>query len=244
MDEGASIGRRVAFFGGSFDPPHAGHVALARAARAALLLDTVLFVPVGAQPLKPEGSSASFEDRLAMTRLAIAGESGFSVSLLDAPKPLAGPNYTADSLVRLRAQIPVGGALFCLVGADSFLSLRHWHRAAEIPFLAALIVVSRPGLPLEDLSGALPAGLAVVPDPVGFQPAGEAVREAVELRSYRVSNFTGETAPLYVLPGLHLEISASQIRSAIGAAADDSAEEPSLLSPKVLEYIRAHGLYR
>jgi len=63
-----------AYFGGSFDPPHCGHIAVALAARAALALDTVLFAPVGAQPLKPSGPSASFEHRLAMTRLAIAGE--------------------------------------------------------------------------------------------------------------------------------------------------------------------------
>ncbi len=60
--EGNQGGSRVAFFGGSFDPPHLGHLAVARAARAAFRLDTVLFAPVGAQPLKPEGSAASFED--------------------------------------------------------------------------------------------------------------------------------------------------------------------------------------
>src|ERR1700690_766755 len=91
-------GSRVAFFGGSFDPPHLGHLAIARAARDAFHLDTVLFAPVGVQPLKPDGSSASFEDRLAMTRLAIDGEPGFAISLADAPKsPAPGsaqPNYT------------------------------------------------------------------------------------------------------------------------------------------------------
>src|ERR1019366_5402072 len=98
-------GSRVAFFGGSFDPPHLGHLAIARAARDAFHLDTVLFAPVGAQPLKPEGSSASFEDRLAMTRLAIEGQPGFELSLADAPKPSDGrglkpnytPNYTIDT---------------------------------------------------------------------------------------------------------------------------------------------------
>src|SRR5215469_14916173 len=83
--EGMGSGARIAFFGGSFDPPHLGHLAIARAARDALQLDRVLFAPVGAQPLKPKGSTASFEDRLAMTELAIAGERGFEVSLADAP---------------------------------------------------------------------------------------------------------------------------------------------------------------
>ena len=81
---------RVAFFGGSFDPPHLGHLAVARAAQAGLRLDRVLFAPVGAQPLKPEGSTASFENRVEMTRLAIAGEEGFEISLADAPKRICG----------------------------------------------------------------------------------------------------------------------------------------------------------
>src|SRR5271157_3430653 len=84
--QGATAGR-IAFFGGSFDPPHYGHLAVARAARSALALDTVLFAPVAAQPLKPLGSTANFDHRLAMTRLAIEGEPGFSISLSDAPSP-------------------------------------------------------------------------------------------------------------------------------------------------------------
>lgn len=67
MDGFSGEGRRVAFFGGSFDPPHLGHLAVARAARKALCLDRVLFAPVGAQPLKPAGSTAPFADRLRMT---------------------------------------------------------------------------------------------------------------------------------------------------------------------------------
>src|SRR5580698_1179182 len=73
-DRTGSPARRVAFFGGSFDPPHLGHLAIARAARKALELDTVLFAPVGTQPLKAQGATASYQDRLEMTRLAITGE--------------------------------------------------------------------------------------------------------------------------------------------------------------------------
>jgi len=141
-------GRRVAFFGGSFDPPHLGHLAVARAARAALGLDTVLFAPVGAQPLKPAGSSASFEDRVAMTRLAIDGEPGFELSLADAPKPDGSPNFTIDTLRLLRAQMPVDSRLFLLMGADSLsgcatgIDLRRshlwrdwsWRRVPDLPW--------------------------------------------------------------------------------------------------------------
>jgi nicotinate-nucleotide adenylyltransferase len=161
MDPRSIDARRVAFFGGSFDPPHLGHLGVARAAQAALGLDTVLFAPVGAQPLKPQGSTACFEDRLAMTRLAIAGEPGFAVSLDDAPKSSGAPNYTLETLLTLRAELSPESTLFCLMGADAFAAFRHWHRAAEIPFVASLIVVSRPGESLHDLKAQLPICLTI-----------------------------------------------------------------------------------
>src|SRR5208283_3810372 len=104
MDQPPRGGRRVAFFGGSFDPPHLGHLAVARAAQRALGLDTVLFAPVGAQPLKPVGATASFDDRVAMTKLAIAGEPGFAISLADAPKASGVPNYTLETLENLQRE--------------------------------------------------------------------------------------------------------------------------------------------
>src|SRR5579863_7237462 len=106
MDRDRGVQRRVAFFGGSFDPPHLGHLAVARAARAALGLDTVIFAPVGAQPLKPKGSIADFEDRVAMTRLAVADDPGFVVSLADAPMRTGKPNFTFETLESLRGELP------------------------------------------------------------------------------------------------------------------------------------------
>jgi nicotinate-nucleotide adenylyltransferase len=234
---------RVAFFGGSFDPPHLGHLAVARAARAALGLDTVLFAPVGAQPLKPQGSTAGFEDRLAMTRMAVASEPGFAVSLADAPKPSGAPNFTLETLLGLRAKLPPGSALFCLMGADSFFALRLWHRAAEIPFAAPLIVASRPGQPLDDLKAGLPEGLTmeslsqtVLPD------------SGVEVRPYLLLNRAGDRAPFYLLPGLNVEISASEIRAQIRdlahATPETAVSGQALLPSSILDYLRSHGLYR
>jgi nicotinate-nucleotide adenylyltransferase len=260
MDQTPSGGRRVAFFGGSFDPPHLGHLAVARAARTALALDAVLFAPVGAQPLKPAGSAASFEDRMAMTRLAIAGEPGFRLSLIDAPNPGSAPNYTLNTLLSLRAGLPSDGELFCLMGADSFLSLRRWHRAAEIPFAAPLVVASRPGQPLDDLVAALPAGLHLEADPgalqAGLESRGPGPRSGpksgIALRTLLLGNAANETAPLYLLPGLHVDISASQIRNQIrdqireqaAGEPESSLSQPRLLPASVMDYIRAHGLYR
>jgi nicotinate-nucleotide adenylyltransferase len=254
MEQPAAV-KRVAFFGGSFDPPHFGHLAVARAARAALELDAVLFAPVGAQPLKPSGSTASFDDRVAMTRLAIAGEEGCEVSLADAPRSSGEPNFTLETLLSLRAALPREGVLFCLMGADAFLGLRAWHRAAEIPFVAPLVVASRPGQQLEGMRSALPDGLTLEPLPERAQAefrrkAGSArpnhVRPAVE--AYLMHNAIGESAPFFVLPGVEVEISASQVRETIhrrfSASPSHPAPELGLLPHAVLDYIHDRGLYR
>jgi nicotinate-nucleotide adenylyltransferase len=248
MNQPIGRGPRVAFFGGSFDPPHLGHLAVARAARAALNLDSVLFAPVGAQPLKPQGSTARFADRLAMTRLAIGTEEGFAVSLADAPNPSDAPNYTLETLLRLRAELPQEGVLFCLMGADSFAGLRGWHRGAEIPFVTPLVVASRPGERLDDLRAALPEGLGVGPvlEAEGRQPdvSQPASSGEVEMRRYLLSNRAGEEAPFYLLPGLEVGISASAIRQQVRAASGSQTPVDAVLPEAVSAYIRAHGLYR
>jgi nicotinate-nucleotide adenylyltransferase len=238
----------VAFFGGSFDPPHLGHLAIARAARDLLHLDAVLFAPVGAQPLKPAGASAGFEDRVAMTRLAIAGNPGFVVSLVDAPRPSGKPNYTLETLLALHNQLAPNGELFFLMGADSFLGLRTWHRAAEIPFAAALIVASRPGQDLDDLREALPAGLTIQPAPEFDQDLEEGVPDRspdrLRVQSFQVNDSAGKTAPFYLLPDLHVEISASAIRDQVAAASAQAGAGSELLPQAVAAYIREHKLYR
>jgi nicotinate-nucleotide adenylyltransferase len=240
--KGAS-GRRIAFFGGSFDPPHLGHLAVARAAQTALGLDTVLFAPVGAQPLKAQGATAGFEDRLAMTRLAIAGEPGFEISLADAPMASGGPNYTLETLERLHQKL-AGSALFLLMGADSFFGLRHWHRAAEIPFAAPLIVASRPGQPLQGVKAALPRGLEMEAVDGGNPAPG-----GVEVREFLLRNEAGEAANFYLLPGLDIRISASEIRELLRIRelprpAAGAAEALAWLPDAVARYVEEHGLYR
>ena len=234
--------RRVAFFGGSFDPPHLGHLAVAR---AALELDTVLFAPVGAQPLKTQGSTAGYEDRVEMTRLAIAAEPGFEVSLADAPKPSGEPNYTLETLETLHGGMGEDCLLFFLMGADSFLGLRKWHRAAEIPFAAPLIVASRPGQKMKGVKAALPPGLTMESAPMRSETRG-----GVEVRTFWLTNQVGDRAVLYLLQGLDVPISASEIRAGIGAAIRAASGQEAqtagreLVPPAVAEYVRARGLYR
>ena len=233
--------RRVAFFGGRFDPPHLGHLAVARAARTALDLDAVLFAPVGVQPLKGRGATAGYQDRVAMTKLAITGEPGFELSLADAPTASGAPNYSLDTLESLRSQL-AGCALFFLMGADAFFGLRLWRRAAQIPFVAPLIVASRPGQRLGNIRAALPEGLTLE---AADEDSGE--RGHKDVCAFLVRNQAGETADFYLLPGLDVPISASDIRARIQAEPFPGrplVSHPDLLPQPVLEYIRTHGLYR
>jgi len=224
--------QRVAFYGGSFDPPHLGHLAVACAARDLLGLDRILFAPVGAQPLKQAGSAAGFEDRVAMTRLAIAGEPAFELSLIDAPRPDPSggwrSNYTIETLERLHSELPAGTELFQLMGADSFRTLHLWRRSAEIPFAATLIVASRPGEPLDDLARTLPEGIEL---------SNDEVLDGGAVRRYVLTDTSGRNAQLFLLPGLHVEISATAIRGKWRAVR-------KLLPASVAEYIESHRLYR
>lgn len=239
MDIPALDCRRVAFFGGTFDPPHRGHLAVARAAQRALHLDAVLFAPVGTQPLKPLGSTASFDDRVTMTRLAIEGDPSFFVSLADAPSPTGTPNYTIDTLINIRSELPFDAELFCLMGADSFVGLRRWHRGVEIPFVAPLIVASRPGQPLEEIAEILPTGLSIGTNAV---PASQSHDD--DLRIYTLRNSTGATKPFFLLPGVHVDISATEIREQVRDIADKNPTGRNLLPDAVYAYIAARGLYR
>lgn len=146
---------RVGYFGGSFDPPHRAHLAVARAARDRFRLERVLLAPTGKQPLKPAGSSAPFVDRLAMTALLCSGEAALESSSLDAPRLDGLPNYTVDVLRKLRAELPPNAALFAITGADAFESLPQWRDAPQLLTLAEWIVVSRPGHSVAELD-ALP----------------------------------------------------------------------------------------
>jgi nicotinate-nucleotide adenylyltransferase len=125
------------------------------------------------------------------------------------------------------------------MGADSFVNLRHWHRAAEIPFSARLIVASRPGERLDCLDAFLPPGLALENATVQ-----EENRSDVEIRCYLLRNQAGEQTPFYLLPGLDVEISASEIRAQIHAGAEGLPAEQAPLAGAVSEYIRSRGLYR
>ncbi|MCK6481100.1 MAG: nicotinate (nicotinamide) nucleotide adenylyltransferase, partial [Planctomycetes bacterium] len=136
---------RVGILGGSFDPVHLGHVALAEAARDRLALDRVLLVVARSQPLKPGGPAAGGEDRLAMVRLAVEGRPRLEASDLELRRP--GPSYTVDTLRALRTALPPGAELLLLLGADALAEMPRWREAAEVRRMASVVAGLRAGAP-------------------------------------------------------------------------------------------------
>jgi nicotinate-nucleotide adenylyltransferase len=137
-------GARIGVFGGSFDPIHVGHLIVAEVLQHALSLECVIFLPAGRPPHKPTQQLAADADRLAMLKLALAGAPCFEVSTVDLDRP--GPNYTAESLGVLRAQLPQNCELYFLIGQDSLRDFPTWHAPAEIARQARLGVALRPGV--------------------------------------------------------------------------------------------------
>jgi nicotinate-nucleotide adenylyltransferase len=209
---------RAGFFGGTFDPPHRGHLAVARAAADEFSLDAIFFAPVASQPLKPGGTHASFTDRLAMVELLCAaqtdssGHTHFVPSDLDAPRKDGHPNFTIDTLSRLRGVLQETEKLdevelFVITGADSFLDLRRWREPDALLQSAQWIVVSRPGFSLADF-----VPLALTPEQRGG---------------------------VHLLEDVHETVSASEVRERLEAGLGCE----SLLTSEVYSYIREHGLY-
>lgn len=133
--------QRIGVLGGTFDPIHYGHLAIAEEARAALGMAEVLLVPAGRQPLKHGAHVATPEQRLAMTRLACADNPALRVSPVEVERP--GLSYTATTLEQLAGE--TGAELHFILGADTLADLHRWHRAADILALARLVAMTRPG---------------------------------------------------------------------------------------------------
>jgi nicotinate-nucleotide adenylyltransferase len=135
---------RIGVFGGTFDPPHIGHLLVANDAREALELDRLIFVPAGAQPFKVETPPvASGQDRLEMVRLAVADDANYVVD--DAEINRKGLSFTVDTLEHLSERNPAA-RLFLLMGEDVLAGFEKWRSPARIRELATLVAVTRGGL--------------------------------------------------------------------------------------------------
>jgi nicotinate-nucleotide adenylyltransferase len=248
---------RIGFLGGTFDPPHEGHVRLARLAQQRLGLERVLLAPAGVQPLKVgEGPVASWQQRLRMVQLAVAGMGGLEASDIDAPRPGGMPNYSVDTLVRVAEQHP-GAQIFFLMGADAFQGLRRWHDPVGLLQLCDLAVASRPGLALPEDGNAL---LEWMPEGSRFlgkeemQVRQQAPGTRHQLAEAATTQAEAATADLLVflagsalvrvalLEDLAEDIAATLLRAELARGAG-FGWLPGGADGKVAEYVRAEGLY-
>jgi nicotinate-nucleotide adenylyltransferase len=140
---------RLGLLGGTFNPPHIGHLVCASLAIEALELDRVLLVPVNEPPHKAPEGDPGVEHRIELCRLAVAGDERLGVSLVDAEVP--GPSFTVDTLSRLHDRCP-GDHLTFIVGGDMALSLPTWREPAAILELSELGVAEREGVPRADIA--------------------------------------------------------------------------------------------
>jgi len=210
----------IGVLGGTFDPIHDGHLAMARFARAQLDLSKVLLIPAGFPWQRQPRASA--EDRLHMAELAVVQQPFIEVDAREVRRPT--PTYTLDTLEELHASYGSDQPFCLILGSDAFLNLPTWKEWTRVLELAHVVVLCRPGfdLPVEHLS--LP------------------LREAWDARQ-------GSVAELQNSPGgrmIRLEmppvpISSTQIRHAL---AHSLSSLEGLLPPPVLNYIETHHLYR
>ncbi len=231
----------IALFGGTFDPIHRGHTALGRAAMERFSLGRICFVPASVPPHKKTQPLASYPDRYAMVVLATMGEKSFFPSLLEAPagdsSPATGkkrsslprPNYTIDTIHRLKPTLKKADRLFFLIGIDAFKDIAKWHQAEALLRECEFIVASRPGYSLADVAQALPESLRPrdeITRPFSKQPAkGDLVLPGVTI---------------HLLENVHQNISATAIREAVSA----KRSLTKLVDPAVAEYIKKLDLYR
>ncbi|MDE2406346.1 MAG: nicotinate-nucleotide adenylyltransferase [Xanthomonadaceae bacterium] len=210
-------------YGGSFDPVHNGHLAVARAARDACAA-SVLLLPAGDPPHK-DNTHADALQRAAMLELAVAGEAGVLVDRRELQRP--GPSYTVDTLRELRRELGSAAPVAWLIGSDSLRQLHTWHRWRELFDLAHLLCVQRPGAGVDaaQLRRVAPEVLAelegrsVPPDTLHAAPAGGFAQ--------------------LPLPQLREE-SSTELRRRIAAG----EAWQSWLPPAVAAYIVRNGLYR
>lgn len=226
--QGSSPARRITLFGGTFDPIHLGHLAVARAAQRRFRLDQVIFVPTGHPPHKHRRDMAPYPDRFAMVALACAGNPKFVVSLAESGtgQPGRGAFYSVDTVRHFQRKLRGTGArLFFLLGADSFLDFQSWKNYRTLLGLCDFIVASRPGFRMDALRRVIP--------PEWLAP---------EIRDRRTPQrkISLRRTTIYLLDSVSSDVSATQVRRRL----DHGQPIRGLVPPRVEEYITKQALYR
>ena len=224
----------IGLFGGTFDPVHRGHVALARAATERCKLHRVYLVPANSPPHKQKQPLTPFVHRFAMLALVTANEKAFVPSLLEAPEEGESrkkdkPNYTIDTVRRLKQSFKGRDRLFLLIGMDAFAEIAQWHQAESLFRECEFIVAGRPGFSLADVANALPEKLR--PRPEVTKPFHKQVA---------TGDLVLPGASLHLVEDLHQSASATAIRQ----AASSGKPLGRFVEPAIAEYINKMGLYK
>lgn len=211
----------IAFFGGTFDPIHLGHLHVARAACHRFRLHRVLFVAAGMPPHKRPNDLAPFEHRYAMLAIACAGEPHFVPSLLE--EPAGRLQYSIETVGRLKKSLAASDHLYFLIGVDAFLDLPSWKKPERLLDEADFIIVSRPGFPIREIVRVIPPRMIRV-------CSGRSCAGKIVLRR----------STIYLLNGVDEAVSSSELRNALR----DGRPVTGLIPPLVEEYIVKEGIYR
>ncbi len=227
-------GTRLGVIGGTFDPIHLGHLAAADAARRALALDEVVFVPSRQPPHRAAAPRASAFHRFALVSLAVDPVPGFVASDYELLRP--GPSYTADTLRALHALQYAPLQLFFIIGTDAFAEIATWHDYPAVLDLAHFVVISRPGQSFDLLRERVPelAGrmreLSLPDSATGTASTG---RRALE------SDGLAAAPRIFLVPAETPDVSSTEVR----ARASAGASLAGLVPPEVEGHIRRHRLY-
>src|SRR5262245_33969300 len=217
---------RIALFGGTFDPVHLGHLAVARVAADRFKLDRVFFVPADIPPHKQKRKLTDFQHRFAMLALAAAEDKRFVPSLLDAHT--GAPNYSVETVRRMKSALGKSDKLYFLIGMDAFKDISTWRKPVELLGECEFIVAARPGHSLGDAARALPHSV---------RPAEAELRALSKQKSGTIA-LPGAT--IHLLDELRERVSSTQVRAMAGR----SVKQLSRYVPKlVAEYIKKERLY-
>ncbi len=210
--------RKIGLFGGTFDPVHEGHLALARAARARCGLETVIFIPAARPPHKQQ-PVASFDQRVAMLREALADQESMAVSLVEAERDA--PSYTIDTVREIKKRLG-DQEFFFILGADSLVELHLWYRYGELLGEVSFIVAARPRISFAQVAA------AVARLPGDF---------SLDRRSWTWQR--GDGARIHYLADVRVDVSSSEVRRLLARG-----RPTPMLPARVRRYIEIHQLYR
>jgi nicotinate-nucleotide adenylyltransferase len=140
---------KIGVLGGTFDPVHLAHFAVAAVARDLLKLDRVVLVPAGHPMSRPDQPVTAARHRLNMLRLAVKGEKRLEVSNIEIERP--GPSYTVDTITELQKEIGTGAVIYFILGCDSLAQLTEWHDPVRLAAICRLVAVPRPGCTRPDI---------------------------------------------------------------------------------------------